>query len=68
MIQPDEEINITLTGQALQVIFGVLQESGPYKVVSPVIELLRHQVLAHDPTAFDQPPRINGVPTEQAPH
>ena len=67
MIRPDEEVPLTVNGQALQVIFEVLENAGPVKVIMPVISLLRAQVLAHDPAAFDPPPRINGVATE-APH
>jgi hypothetical protein len=68
MIHQDDEIKLTITGGALQVIFGALHEAGPFKLVAPVIETIRAQVLAYDPTAFDPPPRINGIASDAPPN
>jgi hypothetical protein len=70
MLQPDEQVTLTLTGGVLQILFNALQEAPmPRRVSDAAIEMLRFQVLIHDPTAFDPPPRINGVlPSVEAPH
>jgi hypothetical protein len=54
MINADRELSLTLTAGDLNVVFNALSEA-PYRVVAPIIEKLRQQVVAVDPTAFDQP-------------
>jgi hypothetical protein len=69
MLQPDEQVSLTLTGSVLQILFNALQEAPmPRRVSDVAIEALRSQVLIHDPAAFEPPPRINGVPSAEAPH
>jgi hypothetical protein len=71
MLQPDEQVKLTLTGAVLQILFAALQEAPmPRRVSDIAIDQLRAQVLAHDPQAFDppapimMPPRINGLAPE----
>lgn len=66
MINPDQDIPLTLSAQQLNVVLAVLAKA-PYEVAAPIIERLRNEVLAYDPSAFD-PPRVNGADTIIAPH
>jgi hypothetical protein len=59
MIRPDDELPLTLTASDINLIMAGLGEL-PFKLAAPVIDRVKQQVLAHDPTAFEQPPRING--------
>ena len=57
MLQPDEQVPLTLTGGVLQILFNALNDAPmPRRVSDVAIATLRDQVLAHDPTAFDVPP------------
>lgn len=59
MIRPDDEVPLTLTAADINLCLVGLGEL-PFKMAAPVIDRVRQQVLAHDPTAFEPPPRING--------
>jgi hypothetical protein len=60
MIDPERELPLTLTAGQVNVVFGALGEA-PYRIAAPVIETLRRQVLAIDPTAFERPPAPAGL-------
>lgn len=66
MIDPERELPLTLTAAHVNIVFSALSEA-PYRVAAPVIDTLRRQILAIDPTAFERPssPAANG---HDAPH
>jgi hypothetical protein len=68
MIAPDEMVPLSLSAADLNVVLGALAEL-PFKVSAPVIERVRAQVMAHDPTAFlpatPAPTRVNGVDVDR---
>lgn len=66
MINPDQDIPLTLSANQLNIVFALLNKA-PYEVAAPIFARLRNQVLTIDPTAFD-PPRVNGADTIIAPH
>jgi hypothetical protein len=67
MIDPKTEFDLKLTADAVNVVMGALSEA-PYRIAAPVIETIRRQIVAVEPTAFDTPqaapsppPAANGV-------
>lgn len=64
MINADRELSLTLTAGDLNVVFNALSEA-PYRVAAPIIEKLRQQVVAVDPTAFEQPAPERPAPNGQ---
>ena len=54
MLHPEFELHLTLKAVEVQTIFAALSEM-PFRLANPVIATLQRQVLAADPTAFDDP-------------
>ena len=67
MLHPEYELTLTLKAVEVQTIFAALSEL-PFKVANPVIAHLQQQVLAIDPTAFEDPnmPRPDKPPNGAA--
>ena len=61
MMQPDQEVSLTLAVADCNVILSLLSEA-PYRIAAPLIGKLRNQILAIDPTAFGDaaPAATNG--------
>lgn len=47
-LRPDQQIAVTLTAQAWNVVLAQLDEGGPHRVVAPLIHAIRTQCQAHD--------------------
>jgi hypothetical protein len=48
----NQEIPLTLTAGDASILLQLLNEA-PYRVAAPLIDKMRRQILAVDPTAFD---------------
>jgi len=56
----DQEIPLTLTAADCNIMLQMLADA-PYRVAAPLIDKIRRQILAVDPTAFDPQAQLNGA-------
>ena len=50
----DQEVSLTMTAADVNILFQLLNDA-PFRVAAPLIDKMRRQILAVDPSAFDVP-------------
>lgn len=53
----DQELQLTVTAADCNVLLQLLSEA-PYRVAAPLVDKIRHQILAAHPTAFSGEPQV----------
>lgn len=57
----NQEVSLTLTAADCNILFQLLNEA-PYRVAAPLVDKMRRQILAVEPSAFDAPQPLNVPP------